>query len=238
MKDDPKKYKRNCPSCGTILNYKGTETLNRAIKRNSNCKPCSKLGENHPMYGKPKEYHPMFGKFGKDNPNYGRKNTPETIQKMSEAKLKYNPFKGKSHTKENIELFSKLNTGKNNSMYGKSSSMRGKHYSKEVCKKHRIVRIAEIERSAGQIMPNYNKSSISILEAKAKELGINDLQHAENGGEYHIKELGYFVDGYSKDKNIVFEYYERHHSKQIEKDMKRQKEITDLLKCKFIIIKE
>ena len=88
------------------------------------------------------------------------------------------------------------------------------------------------------MIPGYNISSILILEQRAKELGITDLQHAENGGEYHIKELGYWVDGYSKEKNIVIEYYEKHHSRQNERDLRRQKEITDLLKCEFIIIKE
>jgi hypothetical protein len=92
--------------------------------------------------------------------------------------------------------------------------------------------------NGNQVIPGYNISSILILEQRAKELGITDLQHAENGGEYHIKELGYWVDGYSKEKNIVIEYYEKHHSRQNERDLRRQKEITDLLKCEFIIIKE
>ena len=64
------------------------------------------------------------------------------------------------------------------------------------------------------------------------------MQHAENGGEFHINELGYWVDGYSKEKNIVIEYYEKFHSKNIERDLRRQTEITKLLNCEFIIIKE
>ena len=92
--------------------------------------------------------------------------------------------------------------------------------------------------NGNQVIPGYNISSILILEQRAKELGITDLQHAENGGEYHIKELGYFVDGYSKEKNIVIEYYEKFHTSNIKKDMNRQQEITNLLKCKFIIIEE
>ena len=64
------------------------------------------------------------------------------------------------------------------------------------------------------------------------------IQHALNGGEYHIKELGYWVDGYDVEKNVVIEYHEKHHylPKQNEKDKKRQKEIIETLKCKFIII--
>jgi len=104
-------------------------------------------------------------------------------------------------------------------------------------KNHRIS-ITTHWISKNNIYPNYNKVSIQILEQKAKELGITDLQHAENGGEFYIKELGYWVDGYSKDKNIVIEYYENNHKYQLEKDLQRQNEITNLLECEFIILKE
>jgi hypothetical protein len=98
--------------------------------------------------------------------------------------------------------------------------------------------LKNIENRCGKVFPNYNPFSIPILEAKANELGITDLQHAENGGEYHIKELGYFVDGYSKEKNIVLEYYEKFHNLQVVRDLQRQTEIIDLLGCVFIIINE
>lgn len=88
------------------------------------------------------------------------------------------------------------------------------------------------------MFPNYNPSPIPILEEKAKELGITDLQHAENGGEFHIKELGYWVDGYSAEKNIVIEYDEPHHKHQVEKDNRREQEIIDYLGCEFIRIAE
>ena len=66
------------------------------------------------------------------------------------------------------------------------------------------------------------------------------IQHARNGGEYHIKELGYWVDGYDKINNVVYEFDEKYHSskKQQEKDKTRQQEIEYFLKCKFIRIKE
>ncbi len=114
----------------------------------------------------------------------------------------------------------------------------------EYRKSHRKARlnyISKVHFNGGQVMPGYNISSIPILEEKAKDLGITDLQHAENGGEYFIKELGYYVDGYSKEKNTVIEYYEKAHKKQIEKDERRQKEIMEYLnmpKERFIIIWE
>jgi very-short-patch-repair endonuclease len=68
------------------------------------------------------------------------------------------------------------------------------------------------------------------------------IQHAMNGGEYGIPELGYFVDGYDKDNNTVYEFDEKHHylpnGELRECDKNRQKEIEDFLKCKFIRIKE
>ena len=31
------------------------------------------------------------------------------------------------------------------------------------------------------------------------------IQHAMNGGEYYIKELGYWLDGYDIENNVVYE---------------------------------
>lgn len=111
----------------------------------------------------------------------------------------------------------------------------------ETIRKLRLCNINYIEQvklNDGQLLPNYNISSIPIIEQRAKELGITDLQHAENGGEFFIEELGYWVDGYSKEKNIVIEYYEKYHTSQGEKDLNRQNEITKFLNCEFIIINE
>lgn len=122
-----------------------------------------------------------------------------------------------------------------------SKSWQNRIVSESTKSKMRIAAIDRISESAfngGQVIPNYNPSSIPIIEAKARELGITDLQHAENGGEYHIEELGYWVDGYSKEKNIVIEYDEPHHKRQSEKDQIRQKEITEYLNCEFIRISQ
>ena len=86
-------------------------------------------------------------------------------------------------------------------------------------------------------MPNSNPLATQIILAKAKELGITDLRDAETpGGEFQV--CGYFVDGRSEEKNIVFEYYEKHHQYQTERDKRRKREITKELGCKFIEIWE
>jgi hypothetical protein len=85
----------------------------------------------------------------------------------------------------------------------------------------------------------YNPKACDAIDEYGKLHGYN-FQHAMNGGEFYIKELGYSVDGYDKEKNIVIEYYEKYHTrpKQIKKDLERQKLITEFLKCQFIILNE
>ena len=75
--------------------------------------------------------------------------------------------------------------------------------------------------------------------------GVGDVRrwavaarHAENGGEFYIKELGYWVDYYEPNLNLVIEWDEPHHKKQIKKDMYRAKEIIKETGCKFFRIDE
>jgi hypothetical protein len=93
----------------------------------------------------------------------------------------------------------------------------------------------------GQLSPNYNKEGCIFFDKLIKESG-NFIQHAENIGEFYIKELGYWVDGYDKENNIVYEYDESHHydinGKLNKKDKLRQTEIENFLQCSFIRIKQ
>jgi hypothetical protein len=101
--------------------------------------------------------------------------------------------------------------------------------------KHRINRSLLIK---GTIQfPNFNPRACQIIEEYGKQNGYI-FQHALNGGEFYIKQLGYWIDGYDKEKNTVIEYQEKHHltPKWIEKDKKRKEEIIKTLNCKFIYI--
>lgn len=139
-------------------------------------------------------------------------------------------------TPEWRESFSKQREGSNNPMFGKK-------HKDETRKKMRLNTIYRIENSiknGGQIQPLYNSKGCRIIDEYGKKNGYN-FQHAENGGEFHIKELGYWVDGYDKEKNIVIEIDENFHFNPDgtlkEKDLRRQEEIINFLKCKFVRIK-
>lgn len=235
-------WTKNCPKCNKIITYKSIQGYNGAIKNNSLCRSCSKLGKNNPMFGrdvsdetKSKLRILLGNQSGENNLFYGKHHTEATKHKISKS------AKGKTHSDETKLKMSESAKGKliSKSTRDKiSKALVGYKHSVEFCKKMRKIRIDTINSRYGQMMPNYNPSSIPIIEAKAKELGITDLQHAENGGEFYIKELGYWVDGYSKEKNIVIEYYEKHHNRQVSQDIKREDEIKKYLGCEFIIIKE
>ena len=110
--------------------------------------------------------------------------------------------------------------------------------------KTRLATLNRIEnniKNGFQISPNYNKNACEIFDEISLKENIS-IQHAMNLGEYYIKELGYWIDGYDKENNVVYEFDEKYHFNKDgylkEKDLKRQKEIEHFLNCKFIRIKE
>jgi hypothetical protein len=107
--------------------------------------------------------------------------------------------------------------------------------SNETRQKMRLSAINRMNERYGQVSPNYNLVACQLFEDINRELGWNG-QHAENGGEFFIKELGYWVDYYEPNRNIVIEFDERHHIRQQEKDKQREQQITQFLNCKFLRI--
>ena len=126
-----------------------------------------------------------------------------------------------------------INNFKNNKeQYTKFSH---KH-TEETKEKLRNIFIEKITQLKGPFKCFYNKNACKYIDKLNEDKGWN-LQHAENGGEYKI--LGYFLDGYDKEKNIAFEYDECKHYKDVynnilnEKDIQRQENIINELNCEF-----
>lgn len=175
------------------------------------------------------------------------------LKKLDNYTDKNNPFYGKHHTEGTKEKQRVAVSGSNNPMFGLKGEEHpayGRKFSEEQLTKmrkpksssaKRNIRIGCLRRIGNrigkQIVPNYNIEACKIIDKYGKENNYN-FQHAENGGEFHIKELGYWVDGYDENKNTVIEFFEQKHSSSIEKDMNRLSEIKDLLGCDIIILCE
>lgn len=115
----------------------------------------------------------------------------------------------------------------------------GRPHTEETKKKMRLSALDYISELKGQVIPRYNKDSITLIEKYGREHGYN-FMHAENGGEYFVRELGYFLDGYDPIKNVAIEVDEKRHfidGNLLPRDVQRQRQVEELLGCTFVRIK-
>lgn len=168
---------------------------------------------------------------GENNPNFGNRYNEEIRNKISvrtkkamnsnEVKQKMKEIQTSPEYKEKI---SKIHKGKIVSEKTKQKMREGVV--------RRVLKYGIRSR-------NFNPLACSIIDNYGRRNGYN-FQHALNGGEFHIKGLGYLVDGYDANKNVVVEVDEKNHfdmnGNLREKDIIRQKRIEDHLHCKFIRI--
>lgn len=115
----------------------------------------------------------------------------------------------------------------------------GKPHKEATKRKMRISTLQYLSNIKGQVIPRYNKNSIALIEAYGQKHGYS-FMHAENGGEYFVRELGYFLDGYDPIHNVAIEVDERRHFRKgvlCDKDVERQKQIENLLGCSFVRLK-
>jgi len=147
----------------------------------------------------------------------------------------------------------KMCGGKNHSNYKKrlkestkqkiADAHRKSNLTYEQIVNYRKGAVKRIERqkllSGGKIGRNYNPIACNFFNKLNSYKGWNG-KHALNGGEYAVYELGYFLDYYDTKENVVIEWDEPYHrkKKQMEKDELKQKEVVELLKCKFYRIKQ
>jgi len=207
-------------------------------------------GKNNPMYGKvhsETSRQKMSDSHKGHLPwNKGKPLSAEHKQHLSENHAdfsgKNHPMYGKTHTNETKEQIRLTNKNKPPVSAASKEKMRlakvgatRKPFSEAHKRKMRLAAIDRINKQFGQIIPNYNPKACQMIDEYGRQHDYN-FQHAENGGEYHIKELGYWVDGYDKEKNVVIEYDELHHKRQTTKDVIREARIKEHLKCTFIRI--
>ena len=222
---EEKKWTRQCPQCNQEIIYKNKYTFRKSDVSNKICGFCSRQ------------------KTGLKN--VGRVRDEDFKKNLSEKMVNHPSLK------DNVERNQKIS----NTLKGRDISFRwdGHEFKTIKCincnkitnsQKHRITHQFctrkcqnEYYFTQGKWTPRFNPQACHIIEQYGKENGFN-FQHALNGGEFYVKGLGYWVDGYDSEKNVVSEYYEKLHLKEenLEKDKKRMEKIINFLKCKFIII--
>jgi len=166
-------------------------------------------------------YNKKRGRAGEENQNFGSSYYERWVEKYGKDKAD--------------EMNDTLTTKKRN--FGTANGNFGRDFT--VVHRERMSKsaIARVVRQG--TYTSYNKSSIPIIEAYGSENGY-EFKHAENGGEYHVPNTMFMVDGYDIENNVVIEFDEVHHKleKNIIKDKQRQDQIGFELKCKFIRMNE
>ena len=161
--------------------------------------------------------------------NIGKKRSEKSKQKMAESQIGNHNKLGwrKDYTEKFCINCGKKLEGKQQKFCSNNCKDIGfKSYS-EIKRKMRIFMINNVNQriqNNQQIVPNWNPKACDYFEKFDLENNTQG-QHARNGGEYHIKELGYWVDYINHEKKIIIEYDEKYHEKQKQKDIRRQEEI-------------
>jgi len=234
-------WTRNCPRCNREIYNINKYYRNESRKKNI---PCSSCGHKGMVCSEETKIKLSLSKSGKNHPMYGKHHSEESKRKIRKNMPDFSGANhymyGKHHTEETKRKLSKSHKGifpNKETRYKMSISQKNRLCrSIETKRKMRlsaIKRISEQRFNGGQLSPRYNSKACKFIENYGKQHGYN-FQHAENGGEFFIKKLGYWVDGYDKEKNVVFEYDEIHHSNRKEMDIRRMNEIKQHLDCKFI----
>ena len=203
------KYKRICPKCGKDIIYKTKKILTKSIKLGKPCKSCVQ----------------KISKSGKNNPMFNKKHSIETIEKIKE-KRKLQSFS--KETRDKMSISAKQRLEEHNHWLNRKHTDESKN-------NMRIIAANRINNNRWH--PSYNITACEIIEKYGKKNDYN-FQHAMNGGEFFIKELGYWLDGYDEEKNVGIEYYETAHKYFIEKDKIRINKIKEHLNCEIIILME
>ena len=113
-----------------------------------------------------------------------------------------------------------------------SAAWTNKHHSEDTKEKLRSAALENISNKFGGIQANFSVKACNYID-KLNIIKKWNLQHALSGGEMRIG--NYFVDGYDPINKIIFEYDEKKHYYDVDKnilkerDIKRQNKILEIL---------
>jgi len=245
MEINKKQWIRTCPKCGKEIICKSKKYFNLSNKIKSACYSCAFKGRPRSLEYRAKISNSLKGRKlseeRKRNVKLGLQNMPPDkrkswILKGTLARIgKPTHNKGKPSPKE---WRMKIRNGLLNMAPELKQKVidgnKQRKCSDETRRKMRLSRIKYIEKTrfgGNRVTPRFSIEACKYFDKLNKD-GWN-LQHALNGGEFYVKELGYWLDAYDKNKNIVMEYDEGHHNQRKEADKRRMNEIKSHLNCRF-----
>ena len=205
-------WKRLCPKCKMELYYNHKTNLLAAVRKNSMCRSCRIISD------ETREKHRQ-AKLG------------VSLSKEHRQVLK-NSWIGKHHSDDTKQKMKIIHENVNEETREKLRHKRiGQKASEETKEKLRNIRLEIVKQMGG--FPSFNRKACEFIDSIQSKLGLQ-FRHALNGGEVFI--CGYSVDGYDKDKNIVFEYDESRHENLTRKikDMRRTERMINKTGCEII----
>lgn len=243
-KDTVKNWMRKCPRCKKYINYKNKKCYRKSVLQNKLCHVCSISGKKHVVLN---TKHRLNGKIRpRECPSCSNiityKNERQRhlaihrngiCRKCASINREYKLNKDTRKDFDIIDgkiMYYRFCPNCNDKIYYKSPSHRNQLRDKKcICRK-----CFKLDKF---VYPNFNKSACLFFDTLNKENNWN-LQHALNGGEFYVDRLHYFLDAYDKEKNIVVEWYEKHHFNTDgsikKKDLGRIDDIIKSLQCRFI----
>ena len=206
----------------------------------------SRRGSKNPIFGKPRSLETKLkirkALLGRVIPaeviqktalqNRGQHRSEESRRRMSVAQTgSKHPMSeaAKKHLGELRQGRKVSHEGRQNislSKLGSKNPMFGKHHNAETRRRLRLLSI----RRHNVVGPRLGYHEQQLLNEREQLEGIKILR------QYPITDLGFFVDGYCKDTNTVYEVYEVKHRRYVEKDRVRENEIRKCLNCEFVVI--
>ena len=219
-------WTRKCPVCENNIIHIDKYSYEKGIKYNKSCTFCSrqKTGENNKNNIRTQEFKDNLSKKMINHPSIkGNKKRGEKIRDKNIGRNVLSWHRGSLSIERKCLICNK-------EFLVQPARLNNHHFCSRGC-------LTEYYHNSGIWKPRFNPKACHLIDIYGEEHGY-EFQHALNGGEFRIKELGYWVDGYDKIQNIVVEYYEKHHTNKtnILLDNIRKEKIINHLKCKFVII--
>lgn len=216
-------YHRLCPICGKMIYHTSKNNLDKMVKKNSPCRECFyKTRYKYDVDTFVRSCH----KCGKKKVFSGRHSYSQSVNR-GEYTCGCCLRKGKPiHTDDSRDRI----------RISKLGIPRDENVKRKVSKTRRKQRAENFLRF-GMYDSKSNPAACQFISRWGTEHGYN-FRHGQNGGEFYVKDVGAFVDGYDVDKNIVFEYDEPAHYDRRgnlkTKDVRRMLDIIETLHCRFV----